>query len=61
MNSQFTDTLKELNVNQILLDKKTLDAREAICGDEHNISAIAIHSWHGTLVLDNAYSGSEFL
>ena len=43
-----------------LLDKN-LDAREYICGDEYNISDIAIHSWYGTLVLNNAYNASEFL
>jgi GST-like protein len=43
-----------------LLDKN-LDAREYICGDEYNISDIAIHSWYGTLVLNNAYGASEFL
>ena len=43
-----------------LLDKN-LEAREYICGEEYNISDIAIHSWYGTLVLNNAYGASEFL
>ena len=43
-----------------LLDKN-LESREYICGDEYNISDIAIHSWYGTLVLNNAYNASEFL
>ena len=43
-----------------LLDKN-LEAREYICGKEYNISDIAIHSWYGTLVLNNAYGASEFL
>ena len=28
---------------------------------EYNISDIAVHSWYGTLVLNNAYNASEFL
>ena len=43
-----------------LLDKN-LEAREYICGEEYNISVIAIHSWYVTLVLNNAYGASEFL
>ena len=43
-----------------LLDKN-LDSREYICGDDYNISDIAIHSWYGTLVLNNAYNSAEFL
>ena len=43
-----------------LLDKN-LESREFICGGEYNISDIAIHSWYGTLVLNNAYNASEFL
>ena len=43
-----------------LLDKN-LEFREYICGGEYNISDIAIHSWYGTLVLNNAYNASEFL
>ena len=43
-----------------LLDKN-LESREYICGGEYNISDIAIHSWYGTLVLNNAYNASEFL
>ena len=43
-----------------LLDKN-LDSREYICGNDYNISDIAIHSWYGTLVLNNAYNSAEFL
>tara|TARA_A100001037_G_C14882489_1_gene514618 strand:+ start:25 stop:420 length:396 start_codon:yes stop_codon:yes gene_type:complete len=43
-----------------LLDKN-LGEREYICGNEYNIADIAIHSWYGTLVLNNAYNSSEFL
>ena len=43
-----------------LLDKN-LGEREYICGKEYNIADIAIHSWYGTLVLNNAYNSSEFL
>ena len=43
-----------------LLDKN-LESREYLCGDDYNISDIAVHSWYGTLVLNNAYNASEFL
>ena len=46
-----------------LLDvlERNLTERQFLCGDEYNISDIAIHSWYGTLVLNNAYNASEFL
>ena len=40
---------------------KNLESREYLCGSEYNISDIAVHSWYGTLVLNNAYDASEFL
>ena len=43
-----------------LLDKN-LESREYLCGGDYNISDIAVHSWYGTLVLNNAYNASEFL
>ena len=40
---------------------KNLESREYLCGSEYNIADIAVHSWYGTLVLNNAYNASEFL
>ena len=40
---------------------RNLESREYLCGSEYNISDIAVHSWYGTLVLNNAYNASEFL
>ena len=40
---------------------RNLESREFLCGSEYNISDIAVHSWYGTLVLNNAYNASEFL
>ena len=40
---------------------RNLESREYLCGSDYNISDIAVHSWYGTLVLNNAYNASEFL
>ena len=40
---------------------KNLESREYLCGSKYNIADIAVHSWYGTLVLNNAYNASEFL
>ena len=40
---------------------KNLSSRQYLCGDEYNISDIAVHSWYGSLVLNNIYESAEFL
>ena len=40
---------------------KNLELREYLCGDEYNIADIAVHSWYGSLVLNNSYDSSVFL
>ncbi len=40
---------------------RNLANREFMCGDDYNISDMAIYSWYGALVLKNIYEASEFL
>tara|TARA_B100000212_G_C27332021_1_gene515088 strand:- start:309 stop:1154 length:846 start_codon:yes stop_codon:yes gene_type:complete len=40
---------------------KNLSSREYLCGNEYNISDIAVHSWYGTLLLKDLYNSVEFL
>ena len=40
---------------------QNLSSRQYLCGDEYNISDIAVHSWYGSLVLNNIYESAEFL
>ena len=40
---------------------KNLSSRQYLCGDDYNISDIAVHSWYGSLVLNNIYESAEFL
>ncbi len=41
--------------------ERNLADREYLCGDDYNISDIAVFSWYGTVVLNNAYNAAEFL
>lgn len=43
-----------------LLDKN-LAERRYLCGDEYNISDMAIYPWYGAAVLHNIYDAAEFL
>jgi GST-like protein len=43
-----------------VLDRNLAD-RTYLCGDEYNISDIAVYSWYGALVLHNIYDAAEFL
>ena len=40
---------------------RNLSSREYLCGNDYNISDIAVHSWYGTLLLKNLYNSAEFL
>ncbi len=40
---------------------KNLKERKFLCGDDYNISDIAVCSWYGTLVLKNSYNSAKFL
>tara|TARA_B100000575_G_scaffold161890_1_gene129353 strand:+ start:1516 stop:2361 length:846 start_codon:yes stop_codon:yes gene_type:complete len=40
---------------------QNLSSREYLCGNEYNISDIAVHSWYGTLLLKDLYKSVEFL
>ena len=41
--------------------ERNLADRTYLCGDEYNISDIAVYSWYGALVLHNIYDAAEFL
>ena len=43
-----------------LLDKN-LAERTYLCGDEYNISDMAVYPWYGAAVLHNLYDAAEFL
>jgi len=43
-----------------LLDKNLAD-RAYLCGDEYNISDMAVYPWYGAAVLHNIYDAAEFL
>lgn len=43
-----------------LLDKN-LANRRYLCGDEYNISDMAVYPWYGAAVLHNLYDAAEFL
>lgn len=43
-----------------LLDKN-LAERAYLCGDEYNISDMAVYPWYGAAVLHNIYDAAEFL
>ena len=43
-----------------LLDKN-LAERRYLCGDEYNISDMAVYPWYGAAVLHNIYDAAEFL
>ena len=38
---------------------KNLSSRQYLCGDDYNISDIAVHSWYGSLVLNNIYVSQQ--
>ena len=40
---------------------KNLESRKFLCGDDYNISDIAVCAWYGMLVLKNAYNAAKFL
>lgn len=40
---------------------RDLAERQFLCGDEYNISDMAVYSWYGQLVLHNSYDGGEFI
>ncbi len=40
---------------------KNLESRRYLCGDDYNISDIAVSTWYGTLVLKNLYNATKFL
>ena len=40
---------------------QNLASREYLCGNEYNISDIAVHSWYGTLLIKDLYNSAEFL
>lgn len=40
---------------------KNLAERRYLCGDEYNISDMAVYPWYGATVLHNFYGGAEFL
>jgi len=41
--------------------ERNLADRTYLCGDEYNISDMAVYSWYGALVLHNIYDAAEFL
>lgn len=43
-----------------VLDRNLAD-RRFLCGDEYNISDMAVYSWYGNMVLNNQYDAAEFL
>ena len=40
---------------------QNLAGRRFLCGDEYNISDMAVYPWYGALVLHNIYDSEEFL
>ena len=40
---------------------KNLESRQFLCGENYNISDIAVCCWYGTLVLKNSYNAAKFL
>ena len=40
---------------------KNLAERQFLCGDDYNISDIAVYSWYGSLVVNTLYDAQEFL
>ena len=40
---------------------KNLAERRFLCGDDYNISDIAVYPWYGGLVLHNLYDSEKFL
>lgn len=40
---------------------RDLAERQFLCGDDYNISDMAVYSWYGQLVLHNSYDGGEFI
>jgi GST-like protein len=43
-----------------VLDQNLAD-RRFLCGDDYNISDIAVYPWYGALVIHNIYDAQEFL
>lgn len=43
-----------------VLDRNLAD-RRFLCGDDYNISDMAVYSWYGNMVLNNQYDAAEFL
>ena len=43
-----------------VLDRNLAD-RRFLCGDEYNISDMAVYSWYGNMALNNQYDAAEFL
>ena len=41
--------------------ERNLADRTYLCGDDYNISDMAVYSWYGNLVLHNIYEAAEFL
>jgi len=40
---------------------QNLANRRFLCGDDYNISDMAVYSWYGNMVLNDQYSAAEFL
>ncbi len=40
---------------------RNLAERRFLCGDEYNIADMAVYSWYGNLVINNAYEAAQFL
>jgi len=40
---------------------RNLAERKFLCGDDYNISDMAVYAWYGAVVLHNIYDASEFL
>ncbi len=40
---------------------QNLSGRRYLCGDDYNISDMAVYPWYGALVLHNIYGAAEFL
>jgi len=40
---------------------RNLSARRYLCGDDYNISDMAVYAWYGNLVMNDAYNAAQFL
>jgi len=46
---------------QVDVLERNLSDRRYLCGDDYNISDMAVYAWYGALVLHNIYDAAEFL